>query len=119
MIAARSLPPQNDANPVHPSTNSYIIRPSLITQKTMYKLYTTWYRMAKTARINSSPQNWSAWGLIISGLTEQKKLKFDWWVVIDVDYIIAKGFFIFYNLVKLFTVQNQLELGPQIPKAMI
>ena len=32
------------------------------------------------------------WCLIISGLTGQKKLKFDGWVVIDVDFIIAKVF---------------------------
>ena len=42
-------------------------------------------------------------------------LKFDWWVVIDMDYRIAKEFLIFfYDLVKLFTVQNWLELGLQL-----
>ena len=45
----------------------------------------------------------------------QKILKFYWWVVIDVNYIIAKEFLIFYNLVNLFTAQNRLDLGPQIP----
>ena len=48
--------------------------------------------MTETAQIKYSPQNWRAWCLIISGLTGQKILKFDWWVVIDVDYIIAKEF---------------------------
>ena len=28
-----------------------------------------------------------------------KVVKFDWWVVIDVDYIIAKDFFKFYQLI--------------------
>ena len=45
----------------------------------------------------------------------QKKLKFDWWVVIDVDYIIAKEFLIFFNLVNLYTAQKRLELGGQLP----
>ena len=40
-----------------------------------------------------------------------KILKFDWWVVIDVDYIIAKGFLIFLKLVNLYTAQKRLELG--------
>ena len=65
--------------------------------------------------MKSSPQNWCAWGLIISVLTGQEMLKFDWWVVIDMDYRIAKEFLIFfYDLVKLFTVQNWLELGLQL-----
>ena len=46
--------------------------------------------MAETSRTKSSPQNWRARGLIISEMTGQKKLKFDWWVVIDVDYRFAK-----------------------------
>ena len=37
-------------------------------------------------------------------------------MVIDVDYIITKDFInIFINLVNLFTTQNQLDLGPQLP----
>ena len=50
--------------------------------------------MAKTDRINSSSQNWSAGGVIISGPTKQEILKFDCWVVIDVYYKTAKGFLI-------------------------
>ena len=41
-----------------------------------------------------------------------KKLKFDWWVVIDVDYIIVKYFF---NLVNFYTAQKRLKLGRQLP----
>ena len=52
--------------------------------------------MAKTAQIKSSPQKCRAWGHIISVLTGQNILKFDWWVVIDVDYRIAKEFFYFF-----------------------
>ena len=52
----------------------------------------TWYKTAKTAQIKSSPQKLCAWGIIISGLTGQNILKFDWWVVIDVEYRIAKDF---------------------------
>ena len=48
--------------------------------------------MAKTARIKWPPQKWRAWRLIISGLTGPKILKFDWWLVIDEDYIIVKEF---------------------------
>ena len=72
--------------------------------------------MAKTARIKSAPQNWRARGLSISETNEQKIMKFDWWVFIDVDYIIAKEFLIFkYDLVHLFTAQNRLKFGPQLP----
>ena len=46
-----------------------------------------------------------------------KILKFDWWVVIDVDCRIAKEFLFFYNFVNLSTAQNRLELGPQLPSA--
>ena len=46
-----------------------------------------------------------------------KMMKFDWWVVIDVDYIIAKGFFNFYNLVNLHTFQKWLKFILQIPTA--
>ena len=72
--------------------------------------------MDETDQIMSSPQNWHAEGLIISVPTRQKRLYFDRWEAIDVDYRIAKVFFIFYNLVKLFTVQNRLELGLQLPR---
>ena len=76
----------------------------------------TWDKMAEMSRIKSSPQNWRAWGLIISELTGQEILKFEWWVVIDVEYRISKIVLIFFNnLVKLFTVQNRLELCPQLP----
>ena len=34
---------------------------------------------------------------------------------IDVDYRTAKAFLDFYNLVNLFTAQNWLKLGPQLP----
>ena len=44
-----------------------------------------------------------------------KILKFDWRVVIDVDYIFAKEIFVFNNLVNLFTAQKRLKLGPQLP----
>ena len=72
--------------------------------------------MTETARIKSSPQNWRAWGLIISVLTGQKIPKFDLWAFIDVEYIIAKYLLIKKkNLVKWFNVQNWLELGPQLP----
>ena len=71
--------------------------------------------MAKTARIKWLPQKMACWGLVISGLTEQKILKFDWSVVIDVDYIIIKEFSIFKILVNLFIAQKRLELGRQIP----
>ena len=55
---------------------------------------------------------------IISGLTGQEILKFDWCVVIDVEYTFAKGFLVFYNLVKLVTVQG-LELGLQLPSECV
>ena len=71
--------------------------------------------MAETARIKSLTQNWRAWGLVISGLNRQKILKLSWWVMIEVDYRVVKVFLNFCNLVRLFTVQNRLELGPQIP----
>ena len=45
-----------------------------------------------------------------------KILKFNWWMVIDVDYRIAKKIDFLNNLVNLFTVQNRLELGPQLPR---
>ena len=48
--------------------------------------------MAKTAELKCLPPKMACLGLIISGLTGQKKLKFDWWVVIDEDYIIIKEF---------------------------
>ena len=48
-------------------------------------------------------------------MTEQKVLQFDWWVVIDVNYRIATEFLIFDSLVNLFTAQNRLKLGPQLP----
>ena len=52
--------------------------------------------MAEMARIKSSPQTWRARGLINSGLTGQKRLKFDWCIVIDVEYGILVDFiFIF------------------------
>ena len=35
------------------------------------------------------------------------------------DYRFAKGFLEFYNLVKLFTVQNGLELGQHLPKEWV
>ena len=54
--------------------------------------------MAETAQIKSSPQSWCARGLVISGLTGQKKLKFYWWVVIDVEYTNAKGFLNFFMI---------------------
>ena len=54
--------------------------------------------MAKTARIK-----WPLvkWRLIISGLTGPKILKFDWWVVIDEEYIIVKNFYLFLKLDQL------------------
>ena len=45
-----------------------------------------------------------------------KILEFDWWVVINVDYIIAKEFQFLLNLVNLFTAQKRLELGGQLPR---
>ena len=48
-----------------------------------------------------------------------KILKFDWWVVIDVDYITAKEISILENLVNLFTAQKRLELGGQLPIRLI
>ena len=48
--------------------------------------------MAKTVRIKWPPQKLR---LIISGLTGQKILQFDWWVVIDEGYIIVKEFYLF------------------------
>ena len=54
--------------------------------------------MAKTTPIKSAPQNWRASGLVISGLAGQKILQFDWFVVTDVDYIMAK------ELLSLFTI---------------
>ena len=74
--------------------------------------------MAEMAQIKSSPQNWRARDLIISGLDKQKILKFDWWVVIDVAYIISKEFLNFYNLVNLFTAQIWLEIGQQLPMSI-
>ena len=45
-------------------------------------------------------------------------LKFDSRVFIDVDYRITKAFLkCVYNLINLFTAQNRLELGPQLPIA--
>ena len=41
-------------------------------------------------------------------------MEFDWWVIIDVDYIISEVILIF-NLVNLFTAQKRLEFGPQLP----
>ena len=41
-ISARSTPPQNLANPVHSSTKSCHFCPNIITQKSLYKLCTTW-----------------------------------------------------------------------------
>ena len=72
--------------------------------------------MARTARIKSSPPKWCAWGLVISGMTGQNILKFDWWVVIDMEYRIVKVFLNFYYLFNVFTAQNWLKLDPQLPK---
>ena len=43
-----------------------------------------------------------------------KILKFDWWVFIDVDHIIAKEFFYFF-LVNLYTAQKHLGLDGLLP----
>ena len=61
--------------------------------------------MTETARIKSSPQNWCIRNIIISGLTGIQKRK--------------RIFETFYNLVKLFTVQNWLELVPQLPRDIV
>ena len=72
--------------------------------------------MAKTARIKWPPQKWRVEASLSQDRLD-KKIQFDWWVVIDVDYIIVKEFFFFfYNLANLFTAQKRLELGGQLPK---
>ena len=72
-------------------------------------------KMAETARIKSSRKNWRAWGIIISGLTRQKNLNLcgGWSLTWTIELL--NNFWIFYNLVNLFTTQNRLKLGPQIP----
>ena len=68
------------------------------------------------ARIKSSPQKWRVLGLIISVLTRKYILKFYGCVIIDMGYRIAKAFLTFFNnLLNLFTAQNRLDLGPQLP----
>ena len=57
--------------------------------------------MAKTDQIKSPHQKWRAWNLIILGLTLQKILKFNWWVFIDVESVIAKGFLKLLNFGQL------------------
>ena len=64
--------------------------------------------MAKTTRIKWPPQKWRARRLIISGLTGPKILKFDWWLVIDEDYIILKDSFL---ISKIWSTSILLENG--------
>ena len=45
-------------------------------------------------------------------------MKFDWWVVIDMDYRILKVFRNLNNLVKLFTAWNWIKFGLQIPRVL-
>ena len=71
--------------------------------------------MAEMAQIKSSPQNLRAWGLIISVLNRQKN---EIWLVGGHQrglQNLKRVFGFFNNLVKLFTVQNRLKLGPQLP----
>ena len=64
--------------------------------------------MAETGRIKSSPQKWCTWELIILGLTGQKILKFDWWVFIDMEYILAKVSLIFLIISSIYLL---LKIG--------
>ena len=79
--------------------------------ETMYNLV----QMTGTAWIKSSPQNWRAWGLIISVTTGQKNWNLIGGWSLTWTTLSQKNFWIFYNLVNLFTAQNRLKLGPQLP----
>ena len=92
-IAARLLPPQNLVNIVHPSTKSFFF-PCLMTQKLSRNSVEPGKKWPKLIELSGHPKNDA---LILHYLRTDwaKILKFDWWVVIDVYYILTKEFLFF------------------------
>ena len=96
-------------------TKPLFSRPSLITQRKMYKTRRTLYKMTKCAQIKSDPPKWRIWAFISCTLLNTRHCKFIGGCSLTSKTQFQKGLFLIPVLVELQTHEKGLKTSPTLP----